>query len=279
MHRIVSRICIPTPALPRPGSECILAFIKSDANFHALTSSLVVDRVAHSQSCTCTTRHVIRTVRWQHVPCNEPSSTASDQGAPQHGACFATQRSSGFVRICLMLTSTVQRRRSPAQKLQAQLQQHGIDSLQSAVLSPSRPSAKSGGPLRRSTVASAQTGLTGTWKKDKVLLRSVVELRQRHGTCKIKQIVPARSNPVRHNRHRHLLVPVLQAASEPMDAACDAVQLGWVLRRALGLLSTLEVEDTAATFTTRIKAGGVMDVVERCRFIDMAQNLLSVSSD
>lgn len=56
---------------------------------------------------------------------------------------------------------------------------------------------------------------------------------------------------------------MLQAASEPMDAACDAVQLGWVLRRALGLLSTLEVEDTPATFTTRIKAGGVMDVVER----------------
>ena len=51
-----------------------------------------------------------------------------------------------------------------------------------------------------------------------------------------------------------------------MDAACDAVQLGWVLRRALGLLSTLEVEDTPATFTTRIKAGGVMDVVERWMF-------------
>ena len=55
----------------------------------------------------------------------------------------------------------------------------------------------------------------------------------------------------------------MQAASDPMDAACDAVQLSWVLRRALGLLSTLEVEDTADTFITRIKAGGVMDVVER----------------
>lgn len=54
----------------------------------------------------------------------------------------------------------------------------------------------------------------------------------------------------------------LQAASDPMDAACDAVALSWVLRRALGLLSTLEVENTPETFTTRIKAGGVMDVVE-----------------
>lgn len=73
----------------------------------------------------------------------------------------------------------------------------------------------------------------------------------------------ARSDPIRHLRNRCLHVPVPQAASESMDAACDAVQLGWVLRRALGLLSTLEVEDTPATFTTRIKAGGVMDVVER----------------
>ena len=117
-------------------------------------------------------------VHWQHVPCKEPSSTASDQGAPQHGIRFAAQRSFSDVRKWVKLLIIMHRRRSPAQKLQAQLQQHGIDSLQSAVLSPSRPSAKSGGPLRRSTVASAQTGLTGTWKKDKVVLRSVVELRQ-----------------------------------------------------------------------------------------------------
>ena len=69
--------------------------------------------------------------------------------------------------------------------------------------------------------------------------------------------------PIRHIKCERHGVLMLQAASEPMDAACDAVQLGWVLRRALGLLSTLEVEDTPATFTTRIKAGGVMDVVER----------------
>lgn len=52
-----------------------------------------------------------------------------------------------------------------------------------------------------------------------------------------------------------------------MDAACDAVQLSWVLRRGLGLLSNLEVEDSPDTFTTRIKAGGVMDVVERYVFL------------
>ena len=38
-----------------------------------------------------------------------------------------------------------------------------------------------------------------------------------------------------------------------MGAACDAVQLSWVLRKALGVLSTLEVEerDSQDCFTTR----------------------------
>lgn len=48
-----------------------------------------------------------------------------------------------------------------------------------------------------------------------------------------------------------------------MNQACEAVALSWVLRKALNVLSTLEVEDTADSFTTRIKAGGVMDVVEQ----------------
>lgn len=55
----------------------------------------------------------------------------------------------------------------------------------------------------------------------------------------------------------------LQAASDSMDAACDAVQLSWVLRKGLKVLSKLEVEDTPEHFVTRIKAGGIMDVVER----------------
>jgi len=54
-----------------------------------------------------------------------------------------------------------------------------------------------------------------------------------------------------------------QAASDSMDAACDAVQLSWVLRKGLKVLSKLEVEDTPEHFVTRIKAGGIMDVVER----------------
>mmetsp|Transcript_47411 Transcript_47411/g.119998 ORF Transcript_47411/g.119998 Transcript_47411/m.119998 type:complete len:232 (-) Transcript_47411:47-742(-) len=52
-------------------------------------------------------------------------------------------------------------------------------------------------------------------------------------------------------------------ASDPMDAACDAVELGWVLRRAIGLLNQMQVVDTPDTFGTTIKAGGVLDVVER----------------
>eukprot|EP00891_Asterochloris_glomerata_P008731 jgi/Astpho2/8731/Aster-x1541 len=51
--------------------------------------------------------------------------------------------------------------------------------------------------------------------------------------------------------------------SDDMTAACEAVQLSWVLRRALGLLNTLEVEDSQAFFRTVIKAGGVMDVAEK----------------
>jgi len=60
--------------------------------------------------------------------------------------------------------------------------------------------------------------------------------------------------------------------SDSMDQACEAVQLSWVLRKALKLLSTLELEDTEERFTTRLKAGGIMDVVESYR-----QDLKSVS--
>jgi len=51
--------------------------------------------------------------------------------------------------------------------------------------------------------------------------------------------------------------------SDPMDGACDAVELNWVLRRALGLLNYMEINDTDESFGTTVKAGGVMDVVER----------------
>lgn len=52
-------------------------------------------------------------------------------------------------------------------------------------------------------------------------------------------------------------------ASDPMDEACDVVELGWVLRRAIGFLNYMEVVDTPEKFGTTIKAGGVLDVVER----------------
>lgn len=51
--------------------------------------------------------------------------------------------------------------------------------------------------------------------------------------------------------------------SDPMDEACDMVALPWVLRRALRFLNVLKIEDTADSFVTVLKAGGLMDVVER----------------
>jgi hypothetical protein len=52
-------------------------------------------------------------------------------------------------------------------------------------------------------------------------------------------------------------------ASDDMAEACDMVALPWVLRKALAVLNRLEVEDTDAHFATNLKAGGLMDVVER----------------
>ncbi|PSC68224.1 poly-glutamine tract-binding [Micractinium conductrix] len=55
-----------------------------------------------------------------------------------------------------------------------------------------------------------------------------------------------------------------KASSDPMDEACDLVALPWVLRRAIGVLNYLELEDQAEShFATNLKAGGVLDVVER----------------
>lgn len=80
-----------------------------------------------------------------------------------------------------------------------------------------------------------------------------------------------------------------KSQSDSMQEACDAVQLKWVLRRALAILNTLEVcsvctfsyhmhpccheqtlisamvqiDDNPEYFQTNIKAGGIMDVVER----------------
>lgn len=48
-----------------------------------------------------------------------------------------------------------------------------------------------------------------------------------------------------------------------MGAACDAVELNWVLRKAIGIIKVMEVEDTEGYFKTVLKAGGVLDVVEK----------------
>ena len=54
-----------------------------------------------------------------------------------------------------------------------------------------------------------------------------------------------------------------RAASDSMQEACDFVALPWVLRQALGLLNVLQLEDNPDTFKTVLKAGGLMDVVEK----------------
>ncbi|PSC67097.1 WW domain-binding 4 isoform X3 [Micractinium conductrix] len=47
-----------------------------------------------------------------------------------------------------------------------------------------------------------------------------------------------------------------KASSDPMDEACDLVALPWVLRRAIGVLNYLELEDQAEShFATNLKAG------------------------
>jgi len=52
-------------------------------------------------------------------------------------------------------------------------------------------------------------------------------------------------------------------ASDSMSEACELIQLPWVLRQALAILNTLDIEDTDDYFKTVMKAGGLMDVVEK----------------
>lgn len=54
-----------------------------------------------------------------------------------------------------------------------------------------------------------------------------------------------------------------RGASDSMDEACDMVALPWIFRKALMVLNTLEVKDTEKYFSTIMKAGGLMDVVEK----------------
>ena len=54
-----------------------------------------------------------------------------------------------------------------------------------------------------------------------------------------------------------------QGRSDSMTPACDAVALPWVLRKAMLLISDLELLESESHFETRLKAGGVLDVAER----------------
>lgn len=51
--------------------------------------------------------------------------------------------------------------------------------------------------------------------------------------------------------------------SDSMDDACDMVALPWILRKALLVLNTLQLQETDDYFMTNLKAGGLMDVVEK----------------
>ena len=50
--------------------------------------------------------------------------------------------------------------------------------------------------------------------------------------------------------------------SDSMLEACDAVELPWVLRKAIGVIRVMEIEETPHYFRTVLKAGGILDVVE-----------------
>ena len=56
-------------------------------------------------------------------------------------------------------------------------------------------------------------------------------------------------------------------ASDCMDEACEMVALPWIFRKALLILNTLQIEDTQSYFKTTMKAGGLMDVVEKVRIL------------
>lgn len=53
-----------------------------------------------------------------------------------------------------------------------------------------------------------------------------------------------------------------KAASDSMHEACELIALPWVFRQAMTFLNTLHVQDTDEGFTTIMKAGGIMDVME-----------------
>ncbi|PRW45614.1 hypothetical protein C2E21_6092 [Chlorella sorokiniana] len=52
-------------------------------------------------------------------------------------------------------------------------------------------------------------------------------------------------------------------SSDSMTDAFEMVELPWLFRKAVAVLNVLELEDTADHFSTTLKAGGIMDVVEK----------------
>ena len=50
--------------------------------------------------------------------------------------------------------------------------------------------------------------------------------------------------------------------SDSMHEACELMALPWILRQALTVLNTLQLEENDETFTTIVKAGGLLDLVE-----------------
>ena len=61
---------------------------------------------------------------------------------------------------------------------------------------------------------------------------------------------------------RQLLIQDQLQASDDMCEACDLVALPWLLRRAIGFVNDLELLDDEEVFQTKLKAAGVLDIVE-----------------
>ncbi|KAK2075780.1 hypothetical protein QBZ16_001521 [Prototheca wickerhamii] len=51
-------------------------------------------------------------------------------------------------------------------------------------------------------------------------------------------------------------------ASDSMDPVCELMQLGWVMKTAIKVISKMQIEDTEESFAFTLKAGGVLDVKE-----------------
>jgi len=115
-----------------------------------------------------------------------------------------------------------------------------------------------------------------------VAVAAAVAARPRGGASTLARLAPLQRGPLGAARSSSRLQAVGPASvgltgrwrkdrarSDDMTLACDAVALPFLLRRAIAVLSVLDVVDdskddsTGGSFETTIKAGGVLDVREK----------------